>query len=107
MLVFVSDAPRCSHGYEVTEISATPFEMLALHCHVDASPQVEKFSWTYNSSTTVHPIRNGEMINEIGLSRLHIVPDNNEMESVSCWAQNQVGHQQVPCIFYIVPASKS
>lgn len=90
----------------MTEVSAMPFEMLVLHCHVDSSPEVEKFSWTYNSSTAVHSIQNGEMVNDGGVSVLHIIPESSDMDSISCWAQNQVGHQEVPCVFYIVPASK-
>lgn len=87
-------------------IGALPHKMLIAHCHVDAIPEVNKFSWTYNTSRGVLPVQGGKMQNVKGVSVLQFTPASLDIESLSCWASNDVGRQEVPCTFYIVPARK-
>lgn len=87
-------------------VGAIPHKTLITHCHVDAVPDVNKFSWTYNTSKGVLPVQGGKMQNVKGVSVLEFTPASMDIESLSCWASNDVGRQEVPCTFYIVPARK-
>lgn len=87
-------------------VGAIPHKNLIAHCHVDAVPEVNKFSWTYNTSKGVLPVQGAKMQNVKGVSMLQFTPASLDIESLSCWASNDVGRQEVPCTFYIVPASK-
>lgn len=87
-------------------VGAIPHKMLVAHCHVDAIPEVTKFSWTYNTSKGVMPVQGAKMKNVKGVSMLQFTPASMDIESLSCWSNNTAGKQEVPCIFYIVPASK-
>ncbi|CAH0550171.1 unnamed protein product, partial [Brassicogethes aeneus] len=98
------DAPHCKKGYEIMRVGMLPLETLVIQCHVDAVPRVTRFSWTYNTSRGVLPVQGAKMQNTGNLSVLHFNPGTEDLESLSCWATNEVGRQQTPCLFYIVPA---
>ncbi|XP_072390735.1 neural cell adhesion molecule 1 isoform X2 [Diabrotica undecimpunctata] len=100
----VQYAPRCKKGYEIMRVGALPFETLVVQCHVDAIPDVARFSWTYNTSRGVLPIQGGKMENEGNVSILRFTPGSDDVESLACWATNSVGRQEKPCLFFIVPA---
>lgn len=105
----LADAPRCKKGYEITQLAAPPldsFETVEAHCYVDAMPPVTRFHWTYNTSRGVNPVKGARMQNKEDTSVLHFSPGAADVESLSCWATNDVGRQGTPCLFYIVPASK-
>ncbi|KAJ8957745.1 hypothetical protein NQ318_017643 [Aromia moschata] len=98
------NAPRCTKGYESMRVGALPYETIVVQCHVDAVPEVTRFSWTYNTSKGVLPVQGAKTQNKGNVSLLHFTPDTDDVESVSCWASNGVGRQEVPCVFRIVPA---
>ncbi|XP_018564247.2 hemicentin-1 [Anoplophora glabripennis] len=98
-------SPRCKKGYEIMRVGALPYETLVVQCHVDAIPSVSRFSWTYNTSRGVLPVQSGKMQNHGNVSILHFTPGSDDVESLSCWATNNVGRQQTPCLFYILPAA--
>lgn len=87
-------------------VSALPAETLVVQCHVDAIPDVTRFHWTYNTSKGVNPVKGAKMQNKGNVSVLHFSPGIIDLESLSCWATNDVGRQESPCLFYIVPAGK-
>ncbi|KAJ8912723.1 hypothetical protein NQ315_012277 [Exocentrus adspersus] len=99
------DAPRCRKGYEVMRVGSLPYETLVVQCHVDAIPNVTRFSWTYNTSKGVLPVQGAKMHNQGSISILHFTPSTDDVDSLSCWAANDVGRQQTPCLFYILPAA--
>ncbi|XP_031352494.1 hemicentin-2 isoform X2 [Photinus pyralis] len=101
----VQYAPRCAKGFEVMRVGALSHEALTVDCHVDALPEVTRFSWTYNTSKGVLPVQGARIHNENGVSTLHFVPGTADLESLACWATNSVGRQEKPCLFYIIPAS--
>ncbi|VEN64217.1 unnamed protein product [Callosobruchus maculatus] len=100
----VQYAPRCRQGHEVRYIGAVPFETITASCLVDAFPEVNRFTWTYNTSNGVLPMQSGKMDNTGNSSILMFSPKEGDVESLACWAKNSVGSQTVPCLFYIVPA---
>lgn len=87
-------------------VGAMPFETLVVQCHVDAVPEVTRFSWTYNTSKGVLPVQAAKVQNKDGISTLQFTPGTGDIESLSCWATNIIGRQEVPCLFYVVPAGK-
>lgn len=101
-----SDAPRCKKGYEVMRVGVVPYETVVVQCHVDSIPEDVRFSWTYNTSKGVLPVLGAKMQNNGGVSTLHFTPAVDDLESLSCWATNEVGKQKQPCLFYVVPAGK-
>lgn len=100
------DAPRCREGHEVIHVGAVPHETVLVKCHVDASPAVVKFSWTYNNSRDVLPVQGANRMNNNGvISQLHFTPGGGDLGTLACWASNTVGRQSAPCLFHLVPAS--
>ncbi|XP_068894173.1 neural cell adhesion molecule 1 isoform X1 [Tenebrio molitor] len=102
--LIVQYAPRCKKGYEVMRVGVVPYETLVVQCHVEAIPEVVRFSWTYNTSKGVFRVQGAKMQNIEGVSTLHFTPSTDDLESLSCWATNDVGKQEAPCLFFIVPA---
>ncbi|KAJ8941647.1 hypothetical protein NQ314_010291 [Rhamnusium bicolor] len=100
------DAPHCKKGYEIMRVGALPYETLVVQCHVDSIPDVTRFSWTYNTSKGVLPVQGAKLQNKGNVSLLHFTPGTDDVESLSCWAANDVGRQLTPCLFYIVPAGR-
>ncbi|CAH1116559.1 unnamed protein product [Phaedon cochleariae] len=100
----VQYAPRCKRGYEMVRVGALPFETLSVQCHVDAVPDVTRFSWTYNTTRGVLPVQGAKTENLGNVSILHFTPPSRDVEALACWASNSVGRQRDPCLFFIVPA---
>lgn len=88
-------------------VGGLPFETLVVQCTVDAVPEVTKFSWTYNTSRGVFAVQSDKINNRGDTSLLHFTPSSDDVESLSCWASNNVGPQETPCLFYIVPAGEN
>lgn len=36
----------------------------------------------------------------------YLPQSDNELITLACWASNAVGHQAIPCLIHILPASK-
>jgi hypothetical protein len=87
-------------------VGVVPYETLVVQCHVEAIPEVVRFSWTYNTSKGVFRVQGAKMQNIEGVSTLHFTPSTDDLESLSCWATNDVGKQEAPCLFFIVPAGE-
>lgn len=80
--------------------------MVTVRCHVVASPSIVKFSWTYNNSRDVLPVQGARVNNNALTSQLHFTPTTGELGTLACWASNEVGRQQTPCLFHLVQASE-
>lgn len=87
-------------------VGAVVHEMVSVRCHVEASPNIVKFSWTYNNSRDVLPVLGARVNNNGLMSQLHFTPVAGELGTLACWASNDVGRQQTPCLFHLVPARK-
>ncbi|XP_044746121.1 hemicentin-1 [Coccinella septempunctata] len=99
--------PRCKKGHEVTRVGAIPQKKIQVQCHVESVPEVNRFYWTYNTSRNVLRVQGSKMENKGGVSTLYfeVPPAENEIQSLSCWAANDLGPQDVPCLFILVPAT--
>lgn len=102
----VQYAPRCAQGHALQRVGTIAHESVAVECHVDAEPAVTRFHWTYNTSRGVSPVQGAKQQNQGGVSTLHFTVGAQEVDSLACWATNDVGRQVEPCLFYIVPAFK-
>lgn len=104
------DAPRCREGNERKEITLSRHETISLTCEVEALPDDHvRFSWTYNGTIgDVLPMPNSRVENKGLTSMLEYTIDaDTDYGTLACWASNSIGRQRAPCIFNIIPASKS
>lgn len=68
-----------------------------------------RFSWTYNGTIgDVLPMPNSRVENK-GLTSVleYTIDADTDYGTLACWASNSIGRQRAPCIFNIIPASKS
>ncbi|XP_060524605.1 hemicentin-1 isoform X2 [Cylas formicarius] len=100
----VQFAPRCKKGFEEIRIGIIPHETIVAQCLVDSVPPVNRFSWTYNTSKGVLPVQGAKIQSKGNASVLHFDLREGDVESLACWATNDMGKQEKPCIFHIVPA---
>lgn len=53
-----SDAPRCKPGTEQSSVGSINMHSIDVRCEVDADPAENiRFSWTYNNTRNVSPVR--------------------------------------------------
>lgn len=102
--LYFADAPVCIQEREEL-FGALKQETVTLRCQVDANPAVVTFHWTFNNSGDLTEVPSTLFTNEPSSSRLNYTP-NNDMDygTLSCWGQNEVGHQRIPCVFQVVAA---
>ncbi|KAK9710824.1 hypothetical protein QE152_g25791 [Popillia japonica] len=86
-------------------VGLLPHGLTTIKCHVDAVPNSVRFSWTYNTSQGVLPVQGARIENKDDVSTLHFNPGTADIDSLSCWASNVVGRQEIPCLFHVVPAN--
>lgn len=89
-------------------VAAIPHQKIKVDCQVEAVPKVNRFYWTYNTSRNVIRVQGSKMENKGDISTLYfeVPPYENEIPSLSCWTNNDLGPQLVPCLFILVPASE-
>ncbi|CAB0002390.1 unnamed protein product [Nesidiocoris tenuis] len=100
------DSPTCKHD-RVVVVGASRAESLDIPCQVDADPPARSFRWKFNNS--------GETL-DVGLERfssngtysvLRYTPVADlDYGTLSCWAENNIAMQSVPCLFQVVAAGK-
>ena len=73
--------------------------------HADPPPRA--FKWKFNSSGESYDIGKDRYYKNGSSSVLQYTPVNDaDYGTLTCWGQNQVGEQAVPCIFQVVLAGK-
>lgn len=88
-------------------VGAIPFDAITAHCVIDSVPPVNKFYWTYNTTSGVFPVHASYIESKGNSSIVHFPEDSQEeVESLQCWAENDVGKQDVPCYFIVIPAGR-
>lgn len=86
-------------------VGAIPFDAITAHCVIDAVPPVNKFYWTYNTTGGVFPVHASYIESKGNSSVVHFPEDSQEeVKTLQCWAENDVGKQDVPCYFIVIPA---
>ncbi|XP_017784081.1 PREDICTED: hemicentin-1-like isoform X2 [Nicrophorus vespilloides] len=99
-------APVCVQDREEL-YGALKQETVALRCQVDANPAIVTFHWTFNNSGDLTEVSTTRFTSEMSSSRLNYTPVSDmDYGTLSCWGQNEVGHQHVPCVFQVVAAGR-
>lgn len=82
-------------------------EKANISCQVDANPPEVQFRWTFNNSAESIDVAAGH-IARAGTSSIVSYTPMTELDygTLLCWASNRIGHQQVPCVYHIIPAGK-
>ncbi|KAL1513908.1 hypothetical protein ABEB36_003247 [Hypothenemus hampei] len=108
----VQYGPRCKRGHENVRIGVIPDEdeEIMAQCVIDSAPPVTRFFWTYKTTskgaTDAFPVHGSQIENKGNVSILTFTNDIDNVKSLQCWAENDVGKQDVPCNFFIVPAER-
>lgn len=100
------DAPSCRHDKAVV-IGASRSESLEIYCEVEADPPAQSFRWKFNNSGETLDVGSERFSSNQTVSVLRYTPVADlDYGTLSCWAQNAIGLQSVPCIFQLVAAGK-
>ncbi|KAK8394336.1 hypothetical protein O3P69_006501 [Scylla paramamosain] len=101
----VQYSPICSSA-STTVYRAALGEEILIPCRVLSHPPNVTFSWTFMNALTEHERVPGDRVTWKGLvSRLRYLPEKpQDYGTLHCWASNNVGNQESPCIFSVKPA---
>ncbi|XP_066907688.1 nephrin [Halyomorpha halys] len=102
----VKYSPSCKFD-RVMVVGASRAESLDIPCQVDADPPATSFRWKFNNS--------GETL-EVGPERFSVNGTTSVLRytpiadldygTLSCWAENSIALQSIPCLFQVVAAGK-
>ncbi|CAG4930416.1 unnamed protein product [Parnassius apollo] len=100
-------APVCKQSNEGDVYGALKHETIELPCRVDSSPTPTAFSWILSNSAGQSELQPSLFTNYNYSSTLRYTPKSNmDYGTISCYAVNAAGRQEVPCIFKIVIADR-
>ncbi|XP_031347369.1 nephrin-like [Photinus pyralis] len=98
--------PVCGEGGGRKVLGAAKGEPLRIECKVDAEPAASLFRWIFNSTPGVSR-ELSEFTAEPGSSILTYTPSiAAHYGTLQCWGRNELGSQQTPCVYHIVPAGR-
>ncbi|XP_049828933.1 nephrin-like isoform X1 [Schistocerca gregaria] len=99
--------PVCTPGQTQTYGVARQ-ETARVSCEVESNPgDGLSFSWRFNNSVEAADIPASLVaVERVRSAALYTPHSELDYGSLLCWAKNDVGDQQVPCVFHIVPAGK-
>ncbi|XP_051159478.1 hemicentin-2-like isoform X2 [Leptopilina boulardi] len=99
-------APTCKPN-QIKIHGVAKQERANISCQVDANPSKVEFRWTFNNSAESMDVASGH-IARVGTSSIVSYTPMNELDygTLLCWASNEIGHQQVPCVYHIIPAGR-
>ncbi|XP_045132092.1 uncharacterized protein LOC123516607 isoform X3 [Portunus trituberculatus] len=102
----VKFAPTCRPAQKIV-YGVGKHEELNVTCSVEAHPEPASFRWAFNSSSEVVDIPSTKFwVVGNGKSQASYTPRTHlDYGSLLCWANNEVGRQQEPCIYHIIHAS--
>lgn len=98
--------PTCADGQQ-TMYGAARHEQLEVPCLVLSYPTPIAFRWAVNTSTGVVDVALN-LSTSTGLrSVVRYTPQtHHDFGQLLCWAYNDIGVQQEPCVFHVIPAAK-
>lgn len=81
-------------------------EMVAVNCSVNANPGNNlRFRWTFNNTSELANIQDSRFSQNGSMSQLIYAPVHElDYGTILCWAGNNLGEQEEPCTFHIIPA---
>ncbi|XP_037776964.1 nephrin-like [Penaeus monodon] len=102
----VKFAPLCRAGQKVV-YGGGKHEEINVTCSVEAHPEPKSFRWAFNTSSEMVDIPSSRIwVVGKGRSQASYTPRTHlDYGSLLCWANNDVGRQQQPCIFHIIHAA--
>ena len=92
--------PVC-HDPEVTRHPAEFSPGVSLTCGVESYPAPRSYRWQYNSSQGSFQIPNAKSM--MSFMNYAVSEEGGTEGEVLCWATNEVGEQDEPCVFHVVP----
>ena len=101
--LFITDKPVCVEDQNIYGVSEG--ETAHISCRVDAYPEADTFSWSFNTSSGGMDLSRDSFTNKGSSSLLYYTPKSQmDYGTVLCVASNVVGRQIVPCIYHVIPA---
>ncbi|XP_071454106.1 neural cell adhesion molecule 1-like [Hetaerina americana] len=102
----VKFAPVCRHE-KILVVGASRSEEVDIWCEVEADPPATSFRWKFNNSGETLDVAPGRFSSNGTASLLRYSPASDlDYGTLSCWAENAVGHQGTPCVYQVVAAGK-
>lgn len=99
-----ADSPVCRHD-RVVLVGASRAESLDIACHVEADPPATSFRWKFNNSGETLEVGAERFTSNGTVSVLRYTPVADlDYGTLSCWAENSIAQQAVPCLFQVVAA---
>ena len=107
--IHFSDAPYCvGQAMDSTGqgIGVALEDKLNIKCEVEANPPPTNFVWKFNTSKDIWSVPDSDIIME-GFNSIASVSVRNEdaFQNLLCWGENDIGTQQIPCLYYLLPPS--
>ncbi|KAL1110301.1 hypothetical protein AAG570_008378 [Ranatra chinensis] len=101
-----TNSPTCKHE-RVVVVGASRAESLDIYCEVDADPPARSFRWKFNNSGETLEVGPERYTSNGTTSLLRYTPVADlDYGTLSCWAENAIAPQVVPCLFQVVAAGK-
>ncbi|XP_068217398.1 nephrin-like isoform X2 [Palaemon carinicauda] len=102
----VKYAPVCLPG-QVTTYAVGRYEDAEVTCEVEANPLEATFQWTFNNTADTIDVPQGRYTSTNSHSVITYTPMTSlDYGTLLCWASNEIGSQQEPCLYHIIPAGK-
>lgn len=81
-------------------------EIASINCTVRSNPEDQlQFHWTFNSSSELNTLPESRFRTTGPTSQLvYSLNTGRDYGTILCWAENQLGRQDVPCVFHLIPA---
>ncbi|XP_028899076.1 neural cell adhesion molecule 1-A [Zeugodacus cucurbitae] len=102
----VKYTPVCKHLDRVILIGASKDETVEVTCEIQADPPPRTFRWKFNNSGETLDVGSERFSVNDSRSVLKYTPiSDQDYGTLSCWASNEVGTQNQPCLFQVVLAA--
>ena len=101
----IPDKPICSLDQKKI-YGVARGEVVSINCSVSANPGKDSvFRWTFNNTSELANIQDTRFSQNGTMSRLIYSPYHElDYGTILCWAANELGEQEEPCTYHIIPA---
>ncbi|XP_050043269.1 neural cell adhesion molecule 1-like [Dermacentor andersoni] len=99
--IHVKHSPVCRSHQRVVYTAARA-EEVDVSCEVEAHPAAVTFLWLFNSSLQSHQLDSVHWNGTQSTAR-YAAHSTDDYGTLLCWARNEVGRQEQPCVFLVVP----
>ncbi|XP_054723763.1 LOW QUALITY PROTEIN: B-cell receptor CD22-like [Uloborus diversus] len=95
-------APVCRPGLKMT-YAAGPGELSRIECQVDADPAQLEFRWSFSNAQRWRHYDVPHTSAGLRSVASYVPRAAHDYGALYCWGKNEVGEQQTPCIFTVIP----